>query len=312
VTQQIYLEPFTLVETQAFLKHRKIRLSQKQMMELYWVMGGMPYYLQQIKEGLSVSQIIDELAFKKKSFLLEEFQQLFDEGSVEVDILRCLAASRYGVAQAELIKKVGRLSQGGSAKNTLAALEDSGFIMRFKPYGFAKRGQYYRLTDEYTLFYLTWIEPVRASLCKNPLKRGYWEDRCKHADKTWVGLAFESVCYKHLLQISDALHLPVSALADSWRYVPRSRSQEEGAQIDLLFDRDDEVITVCEIKYHSQPFVIDKQYAQSLQRKVNVFSKMTNTNKTIMLTFITVNGVKETKCSEELIDGVVTLKDLFL
>jgi uncharacterized protein len=113
------------------------------------------------------------------------------------------------------------------------------------------------------------------------------------------------------VQIGRGLNLSPTAIPNTWRYVPLKNSPEKGAQIDLLFDRDDNAITVCEIKYTERPFVIDKSYAANLINKVEVFKKQTRTKKQIFLAMISANGLKKSVYSEELITGLVALNNLF-
>jgi hypothetical protein len=316
ITQEIHLEPFNLADTKEYLNSRGINLNNKQIVEVYMALGGIPYYLRRIEKGMSATQIIESLAFHKKSFLLEEFDKLFealfDDAEIYKEIVRSIAQKRYGISQTELIKKISGLTQGGEAKRKLLALEETGFIMRFKPYGFKRKGNYYRVTDEYTLFYFHWIEPVKDSLHIKALKSGYWEAiHNTPAWYSWSGLAFETICYNHLTQISNKLKLPATTIADCWRYTPVKGEDDNGAQIDLLFDRYDDAITLCDIKFTKDPFVVDKSYAASIQRKISVFQKQTGTNKQIFIVLISANDIKSTMYSEELVSSVVTLDDLF-
>jgi uncharacterized protein len=191
-------------------------------------------------------------------------------------------------------------------------LEKAGFIISFKPFAHKKRGIYYKVGDEYITFYFDWIEPVKHTLLSRSLTNGYWEKQCSSPKwHSWAGYAFEAICYKHLLQIVKALHLNAAAVPNGWRYVPKKGLKEDGAQIDLLFDRDDDAITICEIKYTDQPFVIDKQYAKILLNKEKVFKRVTRATKQIFFSMISANGLKPTMYSEELISSCVTLDDLF-
>jgi hypothetical protein len=237
---------------------------------------------------------------------------LFENANHYVELLRTIAKSHSGIGQEEIISNSEVISRGGRTVDRLKELEDTGFVISFMPYMHKKRGRYYRLIDEYTLFYLDWIEPVKNTLQKKSLEVGYWQE--KHHTPTWynwVGYAFESICYKHINQIRKKLNISPSAIANSWRYAPVAKSGEQGAQIDLLFDRDDDTITICEIKYTTEPFAITKEYAQNLKNKISVFREKTRTKKNIFLVMISANGLKETIYSEELIQGVVTLEDLF-
>jgi len=316
VTQTIHLEPFDLYETKYFLDKLGVKLNRNHVAEIYMVTGGIPYYLSKIRKGFSATQAIEELAFRKGSFLLDEFENLFaslfDDDAAYIDIMRALALSRYGIAQEDLFEKVKTTTKGIGGLNKLKALEKSDFIMSFKPHLNKKKGIYYKLIDEYTLFYFNWIEPIKETLLKKGLRSGYWEQiKLKASWKSWSGYAFEAICYKHIGQIGQALCLSPTAIPNTWRYVPKKGSNEKGAQIDLLFDRDDDAVTICEIKYTDQPFMLDKAHANNLLNKMDVFKARTKTNKQIFLAMISKSGVKKTMYSEDLLSGIVTLEDLF-
>lgn len=317
VTKSIQLEPFNLRETKKYLFYKGVKLTDKQIVELYMVMGGIPHYLAQIEKGLSATQAIEKLAFSRKSFLLGEFEKLyaslFHNSKHCIEIIRLIAKYRYGIGQEELLKKISDFASGGSKIQLLEDLENSGFIMSFKPQWHKKKGVFYKIIDEYTLFYLYWIDSIRETLLEKGLRKGYWEKtHASQAWQIWKGYAFEALCYKHLAKISELLNLSPAAIPNTWRYAPISKSNKQGAQIDLLFDRDDDAITVCEIKYTDKPFEIDKQYAKNLMNKVEVFKKITRTTKQIFIAMISANGLKPTMYSEELVTGCVTLDDLFM
>ncbi len=316
ITKHICLEPLNLSETKEFLKVRGITLSNKQITDLYMSMGGIPYYLNQIEKGISSTQAIESLSFKRKGFLLLEFNNLFSSlfknAPVYEEIIKTIANHRYGIGQRELLSKVGKHLIGKGGMEKLKSLKDAGFIIDFKPHLHKEKGIYYKVIDHYSLFYLYWILPVHDTLLVRSLIKGYWDKMKKNPSwYSWSGLAFEAICYEHLPQISKALGLSQTAIPTTWRYVPRKDSEEEGAQIDLLFDRDDDSITICEIKYSEQPFTITKEYAEKLAKKLDVFKNVTRTKKQLFLAFITSSGLKSNKYSDELISGVVTLDDLF-
>jgi uncharacterized protein len=170
-----------------------------------------------------------------------------------------------------------------------------------------KHGEYYKVIDEFTLFQLRWIASRKGKHFPND----YWITISQSQSyRAWAGYAFESLCMKHVDQIIKAAKIKSANIIDSWRFIPR-KHLETGAQIDLLIDRNDDAITICEIKYTEEPFVIDKQYAKNLQNKIHVFQTITKTKKHIFLILISANGIKPTMYSEELISGVVTLDDLF-
>ena len=316
LTRNIYLEPFNLRDSKRFLNSTGVKLNNDQILQIYMVTGGVPYYLSKIEKGLSATQNIEKLAFQPKSFLVEEFDNLFsslyEDHEAYVEIVRLIASRRYGIGQEELLQLLGKTLHGKTGLKRLKDLEDANFIMSFKPHFHKKRGIYYKTIDEYTLFYLDWIEPIKATLrVKSPMK-GYWEKQHNSAAwHSWSGYAFESVCYKHLSQISHSLKMSPSALPNTWRYSPQKGTIGQGTQIDLLYDRDDDSITICEIKYTDRPFVINKQEAVKLNQKIAVFKERTRTKKQIFLAMVSANGLKKSIYSEEMIDGAATLDDLF-
>jgi uncharacterized protein len=313
-TREMHLRPFNLYETKEYLTHKGVKLSNKEMVDLYMVLGGIPYYLDQVEPGYSAMQIIEQLAFKKGSFLLAEFAKLFDtlfgEESLHRELVRIIALHCYGIGQAELIEQLKAYKSGGNISSALKDLEQADFIQKFIPFGQEKKGIFYKLIDEYTLFYFQWIDSNRKFIERGE-EKGYWM-KVQHSPSwhSWAGCAFEAVCNKHVPLIREALHLTM-ARASQWRYVPKKGSKESGAQIDLLFDREDASITLCEIKYTKEPFVINKAYAQAIITKREVFREHTKTTKNLYFALISANGLKPTMYSEELVSGVVTLDDLF-
>lgn len=314
VTYQIELSPFTLNESAQFLKKKGITLNNEHLLKLYMTMGGIPLYLDQIRKGFSADQNIDNLCFTKRGLLFTEFKKLFeslfDQHDIHEELIRLIAANRYGISQMVLMKKSSK-SVGGRLKNRLKELEDAGFIESFIPYQHKEKGIYYRVIDEYTLFFLKWIDPIANTIKRRDKETGYWLAKQKNTGfDSWAGYAYEAICYKHINQIRKKLHISPSAEIGTWRYVPRKKEVDEGAQIDLLFDRDDSAITICEIKYTGKPFIIDKPYAKKLLNKVKVFKEQTRTQKQIFIAFISANGLQKTIYSEEYITDVVVLNDL--
>ncbi|MCP5048532.1 MAG: AAA family ATPase [bacterium] len=317
ITSRIHLMPFNLKETQDYLKYRGIVLNREQVLELYMVMGGIPYYLNSVSKGLSAAQNIGKICFQPEGALLDEFDilfaSLFDSSLGYIELIRILSRQRYGMSRKELLAKSRRHTSGGTFKNSLMELEEAGFITAFTPYGRANKGTYYRLIDEYTLFYLTWIRPVRRKLKMQQDSFNYWESKQQTQSwKVWSGYAFEAVCFKHIHQICEALEIAaITREVGSWRHISASQKTKPGTQIDLLIDRGDGITNICEIKYHNKEFTIDKSYSQQLNHKMETFKEQTKTRKQLFLTMVTVHGLARNKYSEELVSKEITLKDLF-
>ena len=191
----------------------------------------------------------------------------------------------------------------------LSELEAAGFIISFVPYGREKKGIYYRIIDEYTLFYLRWIKPVQNRIKLATPQANYWQTKCHSAKwKSWVGYAFEAFCYKHIDQIARALKIHAGFTVGTWRHIAKS-TKEKGSQIDLLLDCDDDIINIIEIKYSKKPFRITKQYATQLGDKIDIFSEQLKIKKDIYLTMITVVGLLPNVYVDELVTDELTLEE---
>ncbi|MFI5343058.1 MAG: ATP-binding protein [Chlamydiales bacterium] len=315
VTRTILLKPFSLGETEQFLIQNHIRLNHRQILDLYTVFGGVPLYWSFIRKGQSAHQSIDELCFQNNGSLVKEFDRLFaslfEDPKPYVDVIRIIAQHRYGIGQADLIKK-SKLPPGGNTTHRFRQLEEAGFITSLVPYGHKDKGIYYVIDDEYSLFYLHWIEPNFKTVSKKATNKGFWLSLSQRPSwKSWAGLSFESICYKHIDQIRQALKLDPGSVAGTWRYAPRQKSKQKRAQIDLLFDRPDGSITLCEIKRSETPFIVDKACAEDLGKKIEVFKRQTRTNKQLFFAMITTLGLQPTIYSEAIVTNQVILEDLF-
>lgn len=315
ITKQIKLQPFNLTDTKNYLLSNNIKLRNKHIVNVYMLTGGIPYYLSYIRTGQSAMQIIEELAFKQGAPLLKEFDNLFSSlfsnPEIYIEIIKEIATHHYGIEQTKLLK-VLKVRSGGRITAKLGELEEAGFIMSFLPHGNSKKGVYYKVIDPYTLFYFHWIKKTQNTLQAQALT-SYWESLQNTPSwYSWSGYAFEIICYTHLSEIKKALKIKTGALMYSWRDTAKKIDSHSGAQIDLLFDRQDDAITICEIKYTNQPFAIDKQYAKNLLNKVEVYKKITKTKKQLFIAMISASGLKETMYSEEMISATVTLDDLFM
>ncbi len=315
ITGRMLLLPFTLGETLDYLKYRGMTLNEFQVLELYMAMGGIPHYLKAVSRGLSAAQNIDRICFQPDGALLDEFNHLFaslfDRSDAHLETIQAIARRCTGLSRRQLLKETKGNTSGGTFKKRLLELEKAGFVAAFTPYGYANKGTYYRVIDEYSLFYLSWIQPVRRRLHRE--STGYWQSKSQTQPwKSWAGYAFEAVCIKHINQICYALGIAaVSKEIGSWRHLPTAGKAEPGTQIDLLIDRADGVINICEIKHHNQKFTIDKSYADQLVHKMETFKEQTKTNKQLFLTVITAHGLVRNDYAKGLVANEIILNDLF-
>lgn len=312
VTKRIRLQPFTLAETAAFLKSKRISLTQYHITQLYMVMGGIPHYLNLVRPGETPDQAVDRLCFSKGGVLIQEFDELFDslfgEGKKHRKVVEVLAKYRKGLQRNDLIQK-SKLESGGGTSAILDELDASGFIAEYIPFGKKNKDKVYKLTDPYSLFYHKYIKPKRIrnwQAVSPALPAG----RRSTSWSSWSGLAFENMCQHHTPQILKALEISgINTFVSSW--IHRGTSDFPGAQIDLLIDRGDKAINLCEIKYNHEPFLITKKYADQLRMKKASFLHFTKSRKSIFYTFITAGGLVQNEYSKEIVQSQVGLRDLF-
>lgn len=316
LTATMPLRPFTLFETEEYLKKRGVSLSRRLILDLYMTIGGVPHYLNNVKKNLSPAQNINQMCFNKDGMLFEEFHilfsSLFDGSLAHIELIRIIAGSRNGIDKVELLKKSKHTSSGGRFATRLNELEEAGFIASFTPQTHKKKGTFYRVVDEFTLFYLNWIEPASNQLKLSLNSSNYWESKMQSQRwKVWSGYAFEAICFKHIEQIKRALGIhAIAADISSWRHIAQIKG-EDGVQIDLLIDRADGIINLCEMKYCEGAFTITKSIAEKLEKKLIVYKTIMNIPKTVFITMVTPNGIRENEHSKRIVADQVTLDDFY-
>jgi uncharacterized protein len=305
VTQRLKIEPFTLHECREFLKHKKITLEHYQLVQLYMSLGGIPFYWDAIKKGLSAPQQINKLCFEANGLLKDEFNKLFKSLFAKAErhesIVAALAKKGKGLTREE-ISIESKIPTGGNLTNLLDELEESGFIRRYIPFGKQSRNSLYQLSDFFSLFHIKFIKGNKS------FDKNHWLkmiDSPRH--RAWSGYAFEQVCLTHVSQVKKALGISgVETETSSWK----SMQAKDGAQIDLVIDRRDGVINLCEMKFSISPFIIDKKYDAELRNKTGAFKAETNTKKSVFLTMITTFGLQSNNYSAN-VQNALTMDVLF-
>jgi uncharacterized protein len=306
VTHRIQLEPFTLNECEAFLRQKNATYDRYQIVQLYMAFGGIPFYLKAVNTGKSVAQNINDLCFAKKGILRIEFDNLyaslFKNANRHIAVIEALAKKAKGMERTELLK-IAKIPDGGNATKLLKELEESSFIQKYPAFGKTNRYVLYQLTDFYSLFYLKFIKTSSV------LDKDFWLNSIDNPEiRAWSGYAFEQVCLMHLDQIKQALGISgIQTRSSAW--IGESNGQK--AQVDLVIDRRDQVINLCEMKFSINPFEIDKRYAEELRTKIGVFKSATQTQKAIFLTLITTFGLQSSPHVGGLVQNDLTMDILF-
>jgi DNA-binding MarR family transcriptional regulator len=286
VTKQLWVGPFSLGECERFYREKGIDLNRIQMAELYMVFGGIPFYMDYAEKGLSPEQIVDKMFFARHAPLANEFANLyaalFKNSGKHIRVVEILGKVGAGMTQKELYD-VLKTKPSGSLTKVLKELEQCGFIRRYRDFTKKKNCQYYQLVDFFSLFYLKHMK----SMAEPDVK--YWQNQGRGGSRNaWAGFAFERVCAAHILQIKQKLGIAgVSTEISAWRSVHAN----PGAQIDLVINREDGIINLCEMKFTAKPFNIDAKYDGELMAKRETFRDETKTKKALHVTMVTTGGL---------------------
>ena len=307
VTYEIKLAPFTLHECEEFYRDRQVQFSRYDITQSYMIFGGIPYYLGYIDKGESLAQNVDRLFFSRNGVLRNEFDRLFESVFTNPEaikaIVRLLYVKNSGFTRKEITEKM-KITDGGTLSKNLNALLASDFIIKYVPFGFSKREEHYKLVDPFCLFYLHFVQN------QTRINEKFWQQNITAQPVvTWRGYAFENVCFTHIDQIKKALE--ISGIISSSSAWSKKGGDEDGAQIDLLIQRNDNVINMCEIKFTSDDFTVDKNYYRVLLSRPNQIRKLVSPKISILSTLITTFGLKQNEYSSSF-TNVVTMDDLFI
>jgi uncharacterized protein len=309
ITQRINLNPFTLGETKSFLEAKQIVWSDYEILQLYMSIGGVPSYLNEVEKGESVVQCINRLFFGNNAPLQNEFENLyaalFEGHQNHVSIIKALSQKWKGLTRSEILN-LTQLPDGGGFTQMLEELEASTFIMKTEPFGKKMKDSLYRLSDEYSLFYLKYLEK------KSKISKNEWQKLNDSHDYTiWCGYAFENTCIKHIEAIKHALGISgIHSSTSSYLY--KGMQEEKGFQLDLLIDRSDNTMCLCEMKFSKDEFMMSSEYANVLRKRRELFRNLSKTKKTLFNTLISTYGLKTSIASSGQIDHSITMDQLFL
>ena len=304
VTSRIYVKPFTLKECREYFVSEGFRMDNYDIMLCYMAFGGIPYYLSQLRSDLSVAQNIDATLFDKEGSLADEFDRLFQSQFTNPDMLKeivtLVGSKRCGLTRDEILRGIKQLS-GGTFSDSLQALEKSRFISSYIPFGETEKK--YRLSDLFCYFHLHHVK-------KNAGNKTYWQNNSNSAAmNSWLGLAFEEVVFSHIDQVKHALGISgVVTRESSWAV--NGDDESPGMQIDLIIDRDDRVLNICEVKYSHKEFSVNGSYARVIDDRIEKISERIGGKGTIISVLITTYGLRHNEYSGRF-PKVITMEDFF-
>lgn len=306
LTNKILLMPFTLAETKTFLEIKNVKLTLKDIVQIYMCVGGVPFYLKDIKAGDGVPQILDQLFYNKQAILKNEFQNLyaalFKNNTFHEKVVEALATKNKGLTRNEIIDATG-IKGGGGLTTVLEELTQCGFIMPIYPIKKAKEDCLYRLMDEYTLFYFKFLKEGKT-------KNSWSQVTQSQAYKIWSGYAFENLCFKHTFQIKMALGIS-GIVTNEYSYAVKPKGNKQGIQIDMIIDRADNCVNIVEAKFYNTEYEVSEAYARQLLHKVTIFQEQTSLKKNVFVTLLTVFGAKKNEHYLTAVTNQLLIDDLF-
>lgn len=290
LTNIIHLKPFSLSETKKFLEFNNISMEDHGLIELYLALGGIPHYLKLVDKNFSVAQNINALFFGEHALLQNEyerlFESLFDSAEDYHQVIQTLASTRKGMLRTTLQEKTD-LSEARLV-HVLKDLSASSFIKSYVPFGKKKRDSFYRIIDEFCLFHLSWIENLKDK----QTNRDFWiSEQQSNRWTSWAGYSFEGVVEKHSQNLLQSLGISgIQSIISKWKFRGGGSEGLPGAEIDLLIDRADNIINVCEIKFNKQPYAVTKKSLEEQRSRLSIFKAVTKTRKSLVPILISANG----------------------
>lgn len=308
ITCNLRLSPFTLSETEEYLRLQNCQWDRYQIMQCYMLMGGIPFYLSILNPYDSLAQNVDRLFFEEGAQLRYEFDELytalFNQADAYIAVVKLLSENKSGLTRDEI--RTSTKMEGAFLSKVLKNLERCDFITRWSQYGAAKKNSVYRLCDFYTLFYYKFIEQDAAK------DEHWWSNNLDSVGvSSWMGLSFELLCLCHHRQIKAALGIAgVGTSVSAWKSKADEKKGIPGFQIDMIIERADRMIHLCEMKFSKDMYAITDTYERKLRERMSYFRMVTKTKKSLLHTFVTTYGVVNGK-HKSIVHSEVTMDDLF-
>lgn len=302
ITYEIKLKPFSLKGCEDYFKSRNISLSRYDIVNAYMIFGGIPYYLNYIDSRYSLPQNVDNIFFKNNAKLSLEYDRLFRSiftfSEKAKEIVKFLFSNNLGYTKKEIVAHT-KISDGGTLTKYLDALIASDFVIKYVPFGYSKREERYKLIDPFCIFYLTFVINQQNN-------ENFWtQNSTSQKLSSWRGYAFENVCFNHIVQVKYALGISGVITTASAFYC-----KEDGYQIDLAIKRNDNIINLCELKFYSNPFTVNKEYFFKINNRSNLLMEKISKKYIVKNTLITTFGITKNEYYS-VFSNVLTMDDLF-
>jgi len=304
---EMHVQPFTLLETQTFLPKR----SQREIMNAYLTIGGIPEYLKRIKNSSSLLLGISKNCFERNAYFSTEYKKIFISslsGNKYYKTIIDLLSKRHFMTRPDIAKAL-KISSGGQLTDLLNDLVICGFIAKYTPYHqkISSLLTRYCIQDRYLDFYFKFIAPISENISQG----NYDENPIQALDvsryQKWLGFAFERYCRDNHTKIAKILEFSGVRYRHGVFFNRNTDKVDPGFQIDLAFDRADHVITLCEIKYLQRK--VGVEVISEFEQKIALMAISPKTS--IQKVLISIEGASESLIARAYFDRFITLEDLF-
>lgn len=304
---EIKLNEFRIDEVQQFFKKNSL----KDVMDAYLFVGGIPEYLNRLKKNSSIYLSMCEQSFKQNSFFSSEYERIFVSNFASNkhynQIIQFLSQKKFATRE-EIIKHL-KVTSGGRISELIYDLELCGFISNYTPYYATKDSKLVRfcIQDAYLQFYYKFIQPIAQDIEHGAFTENPEKAINDQVLQKWLGFSFERFCRRYHPIIARALGFSAVRYRSGVYFSRSTIAGEPGFQIDLLFDRDDNVITLCEIRYLRGK--VSSKVIQEVEKKLELMPYLKK--KTIEKVLICTYGGEASLLKSHYFDRILTLADLF-
>ena len=279
---ELPLQQFTIYEAKQFLGRR---YSNQDVMDAYLLVGGIPEYLKYLTQDSSIYLSLAANSFTKGAFFKSECSKIFisslSQNPNYQEIVKFLSKVKFA-SRDEILRHL-KLESGSNTSRILDDLEISGIISKYTPYNKTAKTKLvrYEIADSYLQFFYKFVEPKIKMIDRGDFQQKPSDALPISSLDQWLGYSYERFCRNNAPLIAKILGFG----AVSYTYGPyfnrASSKEDKNYQLDLVFDRKDKVVTVCEIKYTRSP--ISAKHAKEFLVKMDFFTPKGRTIQTVLI-----------------------------
>lgn len=300
VTAQIHMRPLDLAQTRLFLAAKGLQITRNEVLQVYSALGGIPFYLDLLTRKDGASKNLYQLLVPKSAMLYAGaeyealFRYLFARDGAYRKVIDTLVTQKYGMTYAELSNRVtGKPEPSGGLLRVLENMERSELIERRLMFLNRSKGTRLYVTDEYIRFVSRWLRNSGVSTF-SAFNRIF----SSQSYASWQGFDFELTAFKNVHLVSQALGISGIPVEPFVYY------RDKDVQIDLLLERGDQTITLCEAKSYDSQYEPTEKDVTRFRIRRQAIEELLKTKRRppqfINYCFVVRNGIKRNRYFNEI------------